>query len=187
MGFNPRTGGPFGDIHFLCKGGAGASKGIDGWDHLGTVVCTGGLRSPDPSCTSWPTLTPCCSTKFWPDSAGAGQWRGGLGTIYRFRVDAPAIAAANFGWRQPGRDGAVRARGRPRRAAHELRLHKASGETIEVDAEAFYDLGEGDVYEILQSGGGGYGDPKQRPAQLVERDVRDGVVSEEAARELYGR
>ncbi len=58
---------------------------------------------------------------------------------------------------------------------------------IEVDAEAFYDLGEGDVYEILQSGGGGYGDPRKRPAELVERDVRDGVVSAEAARELYGR
>src|SRR5439155_12020937 len=48
MGFNPRTARPFGDIHFMAKGGAGASYGLDGWDHLGTIVCSGGLRSPDP-------------------------------------------------------------------------------------------------------------------------------------------
>ena len=48
MGMNPRTGRLFGDIHFMCKGGGGASKGLDGWDHIGTVVCAGGVRAPDP-------------------------------------------------------------------------------------------------------------------------------------------
>jgi N-methylhydantoinase B len=36
-------------------------------------------------------------------------------------------------------------------------------------------------------GGGGYGDPRERDAALVERDVADGLVSEAAARRLYGR
>jgi N-methylhydantoinase B len=35
-------------------------------------------------------------------------------------------------------------------------------------------------------GGGGWGDPLQRQPELVLRDVRDGVVSPEAARRLYG-
>jgi N-methylhydantoinase B len=187
MGLNPRTGAPFGDIHFLCKGGAGASKGIDGWDHLGTVVCAGGLRSPDPELHELADPYTVLQYEFWPDSAGAGEWRGGLGTMYRFRVDAPAIGAANFGGGNRPETAPFGLEGGHAAPPHQLRLHKASGELIEVDAETFYDLDEGDVYEILQSGGGGYGDPRKRPAELVERDVRDGVVSAEAARELYGR
>ena len=35
-------------------------------------------------------------------------------------------------------------------------------------------------------GGGGWGDPFNRDAELVLRDVRDGVVSPEAARRDYG-
>ena len=35
-------------------------------------------------------------------------------------------------------------------------------------------------------GGGGWGDPKGRDRELVERDLRDGVISPEAARDVYG-
>jgi N-methylhydantoinase B len=35
-------------------------------------------------------------------------------------------------------------------------------------------------------GGGGWGDPFARPPELVLRDVRDGVVSREAAARDYG-
>ena len=37
----------------------------------------------------------------------------------------------------------------------------------------------------LGSAGGGYGDPKTRPPEAVLRDVRDGVVSREAALTTY--
>jgi N-methylhydantoinase B len=187
MGLNPRTGQPFGDIHFMCKGGAGASHGMDGWDHLGTVVCAGGLRSPDPELHELADPYTVLQYELWPDSAGAGQWRGGIGTIYRWRVDAPGIAAANFGGGNRPETAPFGLEGGLPAPPHELRLRKASGEVIEIDAETFYALDEGDVYEIYESGGGGYGDPQQRDRQLVERDVRDGVVSEEKARELYGR
>jgi N-methylhydantoinase B len=35
-------------------------------------------------------------------------------------------------------------------------------------------------------GGGGYGDPKERPLELVRRDVIRGFVSRESARQDYG-
>jgi N-methylhydantoinase B len=35
-------------------------------------------------------------------------------------------------------------------------------------------------------GGGGYGDPRKRPAEKVAEDVARGLVSVEKARELYG-
>jgi N-methylhydantoinase B len=38
----------------------------------------------------------------------------------------------------------------------------------------------------MAGGGGGYGDPRQRPAALVAGEVRNGVVSAQAGREIYG-
>jgi hypothetical protein len=38
----------------------------------------------------------------------------------------------------------------------------------------------------ISTGGGGYGDPLARPADVVCRDLRDGVISETTAREIYG-
>ena len=57
---------------------------------------------------------------------------------------------------------------------------------IPVDAESFYDLDAGDVFEIHQSGGGGYGDPRRRAVERVVADVRDGLVSVENAAADYG-
>ena len=76
MGMNPRTGRLFGDIHFMCKGGGGASKGLDGWDHMGTVVCAGGVRAPDPELHELVNPYTILQYEYWPDSAGAGEWRG---------------------------------------------------------------------------------------------------------------
>jgi N-methylhydantoinase B len=47
-------------------------------------------------------------------------------------------------------------------------------------------LAPGDVFEMHWQGGGGYGDPLFRELTAVASDVRDGYVSIEAARDLYG-
>ncbi|MBC2637603.1 MULTISPECIES: hydantoinase B/oxoprolinase family protein [unclassified Rhodococcus (in: high G+C Gram-positive bacteria)] len=47
-------------------------------------------------------------------------------------------------------------------------------------------LAPGDVFEMHWQGGGGYGDPLFREPDAVAKDVRDGYVSTDAARELYG-
>ena len=39
---------------------------------------------------------------------------------------------------------------------------------------------------LVSPGGGGLGDPYRRPVEAVQLDVRDGVVSREAARAHYG-
>ena len=49
---------------------------------------------------------------------------------------------------------------------------------------ALYDTN--DVFEIYESGGGGYGPPKNRSEQKVCADVIDGLVSVEKAKEYYG-
>ncbi len=186
MGLNPRTGYPFGDIHFMSKGGGGASYGLDGWDHLGTVICAGGLRAPDPELHELVDPYTILQYEFWPDSAGAGKWRGGMGTIYRWRIDADNIKAANFGGGIHAMTAPFGLEGGEPAPPHELFIRKRDGETTNVNTESFYDLDEGDVYEIYQSGGGGYGSPLQRPVAEVQHDVLDGLVSTAQAKSKYG-
>src|SRR5262249_24944636 len=47
-------------------------------------------------------------------------------------------------------------------------------------------LQEGLSVVIRSAGGGGYGDPLERPAERVALDLREGFVSAKAAREIYG-
>jgi N-methylhydantoinase B len=44
----------------------------------------------------------------------------------------------------------------------------------------------GDRVVVETPGGAGIGDPKVRARELVERDVRDGLVSPEQAKRVYG-
>ena len=44
----------------------------------------------------------------------------------------------------------------------------------------------GTVYHQQAGGGGGYGDPRKRPPAVVAQEVRNGIISLRAARELYG-
>ena len=55
-----------------------------------------------------------------------------------------------------------------------------------MDANRFYELNYGDEVLIESSGGGGYGPPSERDREAVMADVKDGVVTLEAAREAYG-
>ena len=45
---------------------------------------------------------------------------------------------------------------------------------------------EGDVIRIRTGNGGGFGDPRDRSRAAVEADVRNGLLSAERAREVYG-
>jgi N-methylhydantoinase B len=118
-----------------------------------------------------------------PDSGGAGRHRGGLGLFREWRVDcAEALFTASlerFKFRPFGLAGGGPAmpgsltliRGGERRAlpskVNNLRLQ------------------QGDIIRLETSGGGGFGDPAERPSPEVERDVALRYVSREAAKRDY--
>jgi N-methylhydantoinase B len=58
-----------------------------------------------------------------------------------------------------------------------------SGTTLRT--KGFQIIPDGDHLVLSLPGGGGMGDPAARDPQLVARDVRDGLVSVDAAREIY--
>lgn len=185
-GINPRTGRFFADIHFMSKGGGGALHGHDGWDHIGTPVTLGGLRAPDPELHELVAPYRLLEYEYLQDSAGAGEWRGGLGVRYAWEVLADGIACANFGSGVREATAPCGLAGGAGAAPHELWLDHADGTREAVDGNSFYRLARGDRFHIHASGGGGYGDPHRRPAARVLADVRDGVVSPEVARAQYG-
>ena len=64
------------------------------------------------------------------------------------------------------------------------RVRLASGAELRPKGRQSVPAGERLVLEM--PGGGGYGDPRQRAPERVAEDVRNGLVSPEAARQHYG-
>jgi N-methylhydantoinase B len=119
------------------------------------------------------------------DSGGPGRYRGGLGTRLKVRLHTPArmdtwierTACAPWGL-AGGHDA----------AANRIGIDRADGEHVSFPSGkvAAIDLAAGDCHIVELGGGGGFGDPLQRPAVQVLTDVRGGYVTAEAAREVYG-
>jgi N-methylhydantoinase B len=64
------------------------------------------------------------------------------------------------------------------------RIEYGPGVEPPVRAQGF--LKSGQTVAIVTPGAGGYGDPQERDRALVRRDLADGVISPEVARDTYG-
>ncbi|CAA7600829.1 Hydantoinase B/oxoprolinase [Acididesulfobacillus acetoxydans] len=119
------------------------------------------------------------------DGAGAGKNRGGCGTIrsYTALSDGQTITAT-FGRHKfrpwgfsGGQDG----------SRNEFEILKTSGEVCGPFGKyARFPLKMGDTVRMTTATGGGYGNPLERPADKVAKDVRNGYVSVTQAKEEYG-
>jgi len=113
------------------------------------------------------------------DSGGPGEYRGGLGYDKHIRMlrDAHYMSIADRSILSCWGVGGGRA-GLPFRVEIEGRAMEGLVDDHPVRA--------GEVIRIRTTGGGGWGDPLNRPPDKVAADVRDGKVSAEGAREDYG-
>lgn len=118
------------------------------------------------------------------DSGGAGRYRGGLGYEKHLRMlkDAHFMSIADRSilacWGVKGGKA-----GRP----FEVTIDLGGPDERMVDALADAEVVEaGQIIRIRTTGGGGWGDPLERPYDEVERDLRWGKVSFDGARESYG-
>jgi N-methylhydantoinase B len=117
------------------------------------------------------------------DSGGAGRYRGGLGFEREYRMLGKSRFTQRGGKQLSPAAG--RAGGYPSALAQiTVNPGKPELEKALSAADGNVSLAPGDVLRVQQSGAGGYGDPRERSAEEVLRDVRDGYVSPEAAHDL---
>lgn len=119
------------------------------------------------------------------DSGGAGRYRGGTGSIVEFETNVPftTITARNmerYLFPPAGRKGGTSG------MTGYTTLNPDGENPIDIGKIDILEMNAGDVLRLGTQGGGGYGDPLERPATAVWEDVLDEYVSLETAREKYG-
>lgn len=178
-GTNPRTGEPFVNFQMI-SAGFPARPYCDGEEALPLGYNTGNVpieidEAADPVVID--------SFGFIQDSAGAGEFRGGLGVRKDLRLLAGPLRLSNNADRHKfpawglhgGREGTL----------GEIVLNPGQEER-RLHSKGAYTVVEGDCISIRVGGAGGCGDPLDRRTGAVLDDILDGVVSTEAAREVYG-
>jgi N-methylhydantoinase B len=164
-------------LHFN-SGGTGARPSKDG---MSATAFPSGVRGMPVEASEAITPVIFWRKEFRENSGGAGRHRGGMGQVIEIGGDAgiPFDVLAMFERvtkRPRGRDGGTDG------AAGRVSL--ASGATLRAKGQQA--IPPHDRLRLEMAGGGGWGNPFERPAERVAEDVRNGVVTVESAREHYG-
>jgi len=166
------------NVNGFNTGGTGARPNKDG---LSVTSFPSGVRNV--AVEIMETLSPIV---FWrkeyrPDSGGAGKHRGGLGQMMEISngEPAPMIISATFDRiKHPARGCDGGGNGGAGRVSLKLGGSlRGFGRQV---------IPAGDRVVIETPGGGGIGDPKQRPREKVAQDVKNGLVTPEQATRVYG-
>ena len=164
-------------------GGSGGGLGLDGIS--GTDFPTAALRNIPTEVLE--AEAPVLVRRFAlrADSEGAGRQRGGFGVEYAFELTDHRATVVTRGkdrykfaaWGIGG--------GKAAPPGFSL-VRKADGATDNIGKQAVYRPHPGDVLVVAGGGGGGFGNPLERDAELVRRDILDGLVSPGRGRVQYG-
>jgi N-methylhydantoinase B len=172
-----RQGNPFSQILFA-SGGVGACPHKDG---LSTTAFP--TNAGAGSIEAFESISPLVVWKkeFRTDSGGAGRYRGGLGQECEIEVrsDKPLqISLLSDRWYHPaqgvlgGLEGATSS------------IEFNDGTVPHQKSRTSIDPGL--RLHMRFAGGGGYGEPRSRDKQLILDDIKNGYISEAAARRDYG-
>ncbi|MBI1778422.1 MAG: hydantoinase B/oxoprolinase family protein [Proteobacteria bacterium] len=160
-------------------GGVGARPGKDG---LSTTAFPSGVGTIPIEVTE-----DQCPLVFWRkeylrDSGGPGTYRGGLGQVIEIGNSEEAaftISAATFD--------RIRFPPRGRNGGHSGGVGAARlGSGAALATKATHVVPAGDRLVVELPGGGGLGEPTERPPERVKADIAAGLVSPEAALRVYG-
>jgi N-methylhydantoinase B len=121
---------------------------------------------------------------FHGEDGGAGFHRGGKGVRidYRIKSDNAWLTVAytrdkNPPWPLKG--------GQPGSPNHVL-IRRADGETERHAVTSGLTLNTDDVIQVMTGTGAGWGDPMERPLELVKQDLKNGYITLEQANQYYG-
>ena len=183
-GNDPKTG-SYIYHYFSNKGGFGANSNEDGWVNVGGMQNPGG--TPSASLERVEASYPFEIEEYalTTDSGGAGKQRGGAGGVValRYRGTGPAVlnvagegtVVAPYG-----------ARGGDEGAPHAIWIERGNEKIALNGRSNDTPILPGDLIVHHAAGGGGCGDPHERPRALVKRDLAYGYITRETAQRAYG-
>lgn len=183
-GRDPRNDHDFVNQIFLAVTGGAATPWTDAWLTIFHVGCGGMLRrdSIEGAEMAHPILVR--SQRLVLDTEGAGRFRGAPSAEVEYGPVGTTLSVAY------GTDGSQRpAMGVRGGTAGGLSQHfrrTVDGTMQPLPAQGIIQLADGETVVSVTAGGGGYGDPKDRPRDDVARDVAEGWITAERAREVYG-
>jgi N-methylhydantoinase B len=160
------------------SGGTGARPRQDG---LSATAFPSGVRNVPVEITEAMAPVLILRKEYRTDSGGVGMYRGGLGQVMEIEsAEAMPFAIATTYDRidHPPRG----ADGGGNGAAGRVRT--ISGRVL--SGKGHHSIAADDRLIVEMPGGAGYGDPAARDPARVARDLRDGLISPEAARAAYG-
>lgn len=166
-------------------GGHGGTPDGDGLNHGNAPISTATIPPVEILESAYPVIFRQWALR--PDSAGAGQHRGGLGAVYEIELLEQKAEAFLFGERglypPQGVDGGGEA------ALNRFTYDSADGPQVPpmVSKMVGINLNKGQRVRLETPGGGGFGPASARDAALVARDVRLGYVTAAAADTAYGK
>jgi N-methylhydantoinase B len=161
-------------------GGQGALPDRDGTCPLPFIPWSGmRMNSCEIMEARTPVLVEGCELR--ADSAGIGKFRGYPGFAIRYRALRPMSATVFL---DRTKVGAYGLHGGGTGAVNAASLTR-QGQVQEHTKSMMVPVVPGDVIELRLGGGGGYGHPAEREPAAVHADVREGYVTEEAARRDY--
>lgn len=167
--------------------GAGATPKQDGWHACGPECCFGALTSGDVELLEYSYPIIIHRYSLIEDSGGAGEFRGGSGTAWEVEPLDRDMTFITFG--EGRRIPAMGAAGATSKLIDSKvgRIEvKRGGDVETLRKNVIETLKPGETVTNLNPGGGGYGNPYERPIEKVLWDVRNGLVSVAGAREDYG-
>lgn len=166
----------------IFEGSYGGRPGKDGMDAVDTLYANTRNNPIEDIETHLPLRVERYELR--EDVVGAGEFRGGLGSVREFvflEDGGASVEGDGQGFRPWGFDGG--AEGEP--AA--LTLARASGASVALPSKVAHTLTRaGDRFICVGPAGGGYGDPLRRAPERVLDDVLDGIITRESAAELFG-
>lgn len=162
---------------FHARPGGGASSGGDGWNTAGEWHSAGGLKFGSVEMAEARFPLHFARHEFRPDSAGAGQHRGGTGAELLLRLDSAGPAIANTAG-DGARHGSAGMAGGEDSAPHAYAILRADGTERPLRTkEVGVPIAPGETLRVLSAGGGGWGPPAQRDPAATEADRREGYVT----------
>lgn len=164
----------------VALGGMGARPTLDG---LSTTAFPSGVGAVPVEAAEIAAPLIYHSKEFATDTGGAGTYRGGLAQRIEIgsRLDEDmSLSAAAFERLTAGPAGRA---GGHAGAAGQVSISDGT----KIKDKGLYTIPAGERLILQTPGGGGFGDPAKRDRDAVERDLSEGLISQEAAKTIFKR